>query len=102
MRAKRKDANHNEVAEHIDACGWSVFDTSALGYGFPDLLVGKPGFNCVVEIKDGAKPPSARELTKAERDFRDNWTGPYIVATCPTDALVQLDALYSKWARQAA
>lgn len=97
MRAKRKDANHNEVAAALEAAGWSVHDTSGLGFGFPDLLVGRPSFNCVIEIKDGDKPPSARQLTEAEQRFRNNWSGPYLLVESAEEALHMLDALYAKW-----
>ena len=101
MRAKRKDANHNAIEDHLERLGWSVFDTSGLGYGFPDLLVGKPGFCAVVEIKDGSKPPSDRKLTPAEEQFKRNWTGPYVLATSEDDAMTQLEALYARWWRSA-
>lgn len=94
MRAKRKDANHNDVTDYLQALGWSVFDTSALGYGFPDALVGKPDFCAVVEIKDGSKPPSQRKLTPDEQKFKDNWTGPYVLAESKEEAAAQLEALY--------
>lgn len=97
MRAKRKDENHNAITEHLERHGWSVADTSGLGFGFPDAVVSKGGFfTAVVEYKDGAKPPSARKLTPAEEDFRRNWTGAYVLAISPEDALTQLEALYSR------
>jgi hypothetical protein len=95
-RAARKDENHNEITEYLQSLGWSVHDTSGLGYGFPDALVGKPEFCCVVEIKDGNKSPSERKLTAKEQAFKDNWTGPYVLAVSPEDAAAQLDALYAK------
>ena len=97
MRAKRKDANHNPVQEHLEKLGWSVADTSALGYGFPDLVVSRPGFTVVIEIKDGSKCPSDRKLTPAEETFKKNWTGPYVLALDPEDAAKQLNALYAQW-----
>lgn len=96
MRAKRKDENQNELAKGLEAAGWSVHDTSGLGYGFPDLLVGKPGFNVCLEVKDGNKPPSARKLTPAEQRFKDNWTGPYALVESLEDALKQLEQLYAR------
>lgn len=96
MRAKRKDANHNDIQNYLLERGWSVHDTSALGFGFPDALVGKPEFCAVVEIKDGDKPPSARKLTKDEQDFKDTWTGPYVLALSPEDAYQQLETLYAQ------
>ncbi len=93
MRAKKIDANHNDVADYLRAVGWSVFSTAALGSGFPDLLVGRPGFAAVVEVKDGAKPPSARKLTPDEQRFAESFTGPYIVALSGEDAHRQLMAM---------
>ena len=95
MRAKRKDKNHNAVTDYLRGLGWSVFDTSALGRGFPDCVVGRRGFAAVVEIKDGAKPPSKQRLTPCEQTFCENWTGPYVLATTPEDAAQQLYALWT-------
>lgn len=52
-----------------------VADTADLGAGFPDAVVGYRNYNWLIEIKDPAKPPSARKLTAAEVRFHDNWTG---------------------------
>lgn len=89
-RAARKDANHNETADYLLGLGWSVCDLSALGGGVPDLLVGRPGYACFVEVKDGSKSPSKRKLTDDQVRFRKSWTGPYIVATGPQDAALKL------------
>ena len=65
-RAARVDANHAEITGTLRQCGWTVHDTSGVGGGFPDLVIAKGGRLVLVEIKDGAKKPSARRLTKAE------------------------------------
>lgn len=93
MRAMRKDANHGEVSDVIRAAGWSVLDLAKHGVSV-DLVVGKPFFAALVEIKDGSKPPSARQLTPKESELKANWDGPYIVALSGEDALQQLEALY--------
>ena len=80
-RAARKDSNHNEIAEYLIGLGYSVLDTSRLGSGFPDLLVGRPGFACLVEIKNGKG-----KLTEAQEDLRKLWRGPYVVARTPEEA----------------
>ena len=74
-RAARVDANQAEVFKAFRKLGCSVWDTSRLGGGFPDCVLGYGGVCITVEIKDGSKPPSARKLTPAEIEFRDTWKG---------------------------
>lgn len=93
LRAKRRDANHKNVADYLRAQGWSVLDLADHGDGIPDLAVGAPGFACLVEVKDGSKPPSRRQLTVAEQEVRDRWEGPYIIGLSGPDAHAQLTAL---------
>ena len=47
--------------------------------GFPDILVGVAGFNVLVEIKNGAKPPSARKLTRFENFWHLAWQGQVVI-----------------------
>jgi Holliday junction resolvase len=68
-RAAKVDANHREIAAALIRCGAWVVDCSAVGQGFPDLLVSHRGKLTLVEIKDGAKSPSRRKLTPAQVDF---------------------------------
>jgi hypothetical protein len=65
-RAARVDANHAAVVATLQSCGWIVVDCSRTGDGFPDLLVARAGQLLLVEVKDGAKPPSRQRLTAAE------------------------------------
>lgn len=74
-RAARTDDNHQTIREAFKAMGCSVADSFRLGDGFPDLCVGCAGHNLLVEIKDGAKPPSKRRLTPEEQNWHDNWLG---------------------------
>lgn len=87
MRARRVDANHAEIAKAFRRCGWSVADTSRLGSGFPDLVVARAGRTVLVEVKDGAKPPSKRKLTEDEQSFADAWHGEYRIAESVDDVL---------------
>ena len=54
-----------------------------LGDGAPDLLVWAPllGRLLLVEVKDGNKPPSKRELTADQRRFHAEW--PVCVVLSP-------------------
>lgn len=85
-RAARVDANHSEIASEYRRLGCSVRSTAALGDGFPDLCIGYGGLTALVEVKDGAKPPSARALTPDEKAFRDTWTGGVYLVESPESA----------------
>ena len=89
VRARRKDANHKAVGDLLRELGWSVLDLAQHGASV-DYVVARLGWSALLEVKDGDKPPSARKLTPKERELRDNWQGPYIVALDPLDALTKL------------
>lgn len=86
-RAAKIDANQPEIVQAFRRAGCSVAITSAVGDGFPDLVVGINGLNVLVEIKDGAKPPSARRLTPDQVDFHGNWRGQVIVVETVDQAI---------------
>lgn len=68
MRRKaRVDANHASIRAALRSCGWAVVDTSRVGSGFPDLLAARGGRIELIEVKDGAKVPSAQKPTEAEQ-----------------------------------
>lgn len=82
MRAAKIDANQPQIVGAFRRLGFSVAVTSGLGAGFPDLVCGRRGYNLLVEIKDGNKPPSERRLTPAQEDFHSAWRGTiHIVET---------------------
>lgn len=78
-RAARTDRNHAEIRDRLRQIpGVSVYDTSGVGHGFPDLVVGARGITRLLEIKDGAKAPSARALTPDQRRFIAAWHGSQV------------------------
>lgn len=80
MRARRTDSNHSALMADLRKAGFRVRDTSAVGQGFPDLVIFRPDCGVLlVEVKDGDKPPSRRKLTAAELEFARDF--PVIVAT---------------------
>jgi hypothetical protein len=89
-RAARRDANHTEVGDYLRDHGWSVLDLADLGDGCPDYAVSKGSFTALVEVKDGSKPPSARQLTPKEQQVKDGWQGAYVIALDPEDAIAKL------------
>jgi len=70
--AKRVDSNHSIIVKTLRDLGCSVFDTSRVAGGFPDLVVSfKNGKTVLVEVKRDAKAP----YTKSQVEFLKNWQG---------------------------
>jgi hypothetical protein len=97
MRAKRIDRNQPEIVKKLRQIpGVSVAVTSALGDGFPDLVIGvkKNGLpvNLLIELKDGDKPPSQQRITEDEKDFIKGWRGQVAVCNCFDDVLKLITA----------
>jgi len=78
--AARTDGNQSDLIKELRKIGADVADTSRLGGGFPDLVVGYRGTNYLIEVKDPKQKPSDRKLTPKEKDFFDRWgSGPCFV-----------------------
>lgn len=92
MRARKVDSTQSEFVKYLRDHGCSVFITSMVGNGFPDIIVGHAGRNYLVEIKDGAKPLSAQRLTTKEIKFHNTWQGDVSII----NSYVQLDAFLDK------
>lgn len=92
-RAAKIDANHREIVNALRRCGAKVLDLSRVGAGCPDLLVAlrrSPHgafVNVLVEVKDGALAPSARQLTDAQKAFHSSWPGEIHVVASVSEAL---------------
>ena len=95
--AARRDANEDQVVSALQAHG--AFVKKIHGSGEFDLLVGyiSPSghqHTLLLEVKDGAKPPSARRLTPAEQKFHDEWPlSNLFIVTCAEDAVALLKIL---------
>jgi len=80
MRAKRTDSNHKEIVQALRAAGVSVMDTSAVGRGFPDLVIGWNGQNYLAEIKTAKGKPNDLQV-----NFFTTWQGQAILIREVTD-----------------
>ena len=89
-RAAKVDANQTDVATALRKAGASVQFLHGVGAGCPDILVGHRGANYLMEIKDGAKVPSARRLTEWQEKWHVDWRGHACVVTSPQEALAVL------------
>lgn len=75
-RRARRDSNHAAIRDGLRQLGVWVWDTAALGDGFPDLLVCHQKQFALLEVKDGTNIPSKRRLTADEADFFASCPGP--------------------------
>lgn len=95
MRGCRTDHNHGDAVEGLRRAGYRVHDTSTLGGGFPDLVVGTPwGSLALVEIKNELQ---RWRVTPQQADFRRNWRRyPVFVALGAEDAIRQMTSARDK------
>lgn len=89
-RAPKVDANQAEIVAALRGVGASVQHLHGVGSGCPDILVGYQHRNILMEIKDGAKPPSKRALNPDQEEWFDAWRGSACVVTSVDEALVVL------------
>ena len=93
MRIARVDRNQKEIVEAFRKFGCSVLMLHTVGHGCPDIAVGKNKKTVLVEIKDGEKVKSCRELTKDEQKFHDEWLGSLFIVEDLGDVINLVKAL---------
>lgn len=87
-RAAKVDDNQGEIVAALRAMGCHVAITSAVGNGFPDLVVSRHATETILlEVKDGRKPPSAQKLSDAEAKFHGQFLGPIAVVNSVESAI---------------
>lgn len=98
MRTRhRVDNNQKQIINELRKYEClSVHDTSALGEGFPDIVIGfknmDMSYNLLVEIKsDGGK------LTESEQNFHLGWHGDVIIAYSTQDIFSHFKRKYKKF-----
>ena len=92
----RVDANQPAIVEALRGIGASVLHLHTLPNCF-DILVGYRKRSFIMEIKDLSQPPSARQLTKGEAEFREKWRGSeYHIVHTPDEAIAIVTAPETK------
>lgn len=86
-RAAKVDANQNDIVLALRKIGCTVQPLHAVGAGCPDLLACLGSRVVLLEVKDGAKPPSERALTPDQVRWHRKWTGPLYVVETVEDAI---------------
>jgi hypothetical protein len=87
VRIRRTDANQVAVTEALRKIGAVVTPIHTVGKGVADLLVSFRNAWYVLEVKDGAKPPSARELTPDERVWIGRQKALVAIINSPEEAV---------------
>lgn len=99
-RAAKVDANQAAVVAALRAAGASVQSLAAIGDGCPDLLVGHANMTALLEVKDGSKPPSARQLTPDQQQWHQTWAGGILAIVPDVDAALRVLRLMEAHAKQ--
>jgi len=79
---RRVDANQREIVAALRQIGASVWITSSLGGGFPDLVAGWKGRTYLFEVK---VPPI--RLTPDEEGFQLAWRGQVAIVCNVEEAM---------------
>lgn len=88
MKYGRKiDANQPEIVKALRAAGCTVEHLHAVGSGCPDLLCAIDGHTFLIEVKDGAKPPSKQALTPDQIVWHQDWKAPVHIVNSVAGAL---------------
>ena len=85
MKANRVDSNQAEIVAHFTKWSCSVLNISSLKNAC-DIVVARHGRTIMIEIKDSAKPKSARKLTSGEQKFKEEWSGAWRLCESIKDA----------------
>lgn len=93
MRARRTDANQQDIMDALRQIGASVQSLHKVGDGCPDIAAAYANKNLFLEIKDGNQPPSKRRLTPAESEWQKAWMGPVVTVTSVSEAVKAVMAL---------
>lgn len=90
MRRRAKvDANQAEIVAALRRAGATVQSLAEIGDGCPDLLVGRAGKTLLIEIKDGAQPPSKRQLTEDQLRWHGDWRGGALAVVCDVESALR-------------
>lgn len=88
-RAAKTDANQTAIVKALRQMGCTVQSLAAVGDGVPDLLVGVCGTTLLIEVKDGSKRPSARQLTPDQQAWHAQWTGGPVAIVIDLDGAIR-------------
>jgi hypothetical protein len=88
-RAAKTDTTQAPIVAALRANGMTVKDCSAVGQGFPDLMIGFRGGWFAIETKSDPRISHrvSEPLTAAQRVFHTTWAGDIGVVSTPEEAV---------------
>lgn len=92
-RAAKVDDNQAEIVSALREIGATVLPLHYIGRGCPDIMCGYRGSNYLLEVKDGRKQASKRQLTSDEAEWHEQWRGQVAVVASVDDALLAIGAI---------
>lgn len=108
-RAAKVDTNHAAVRDGLRALGWSVFDTSGVGDGFSDFVVGVGGQRlpfppdprargaiCTGDVFLVEVKTTGGRLTERQQEFAWEWRGNWIVGETVEEIAAAIQAMRRK------
>jgi hypothetical protein len=86
--AARADDNQAAIVQALRDAGFSVDDTSRVGKGFPDLVVGVNGKTLIMEIKNPSTRYGRQGWSGRQEKWLSSWRGgPVALVTDVESAL---------------
>ena len=89
----RSDNNQRDIVDGLRKAGVSVFVTSNIGIGFPDLVAGLRGKTFLLEVKNPDVSLAKRALTPDEDKFHSGWRGHVRIVHSMEEALAAVGAI---------
>ena len=94
--AHRRDANAKDILAILRDCGFSVLDLSQVGDGAPDALVGRNGYELLIEIKT-----EKGALEDSQLQWMERWRGvPVLIARSAAEVLAVFDSFVQRERRR--
>ena len=87
----RIDANQPEIVAALRKAGCTIQHLHAVGKGCPDLLCAFQGATFLIEVKDGAKRPSAQALTPDQVAWHAGWDAQVHIVNSVAGALAVVE-----------
>jgi len=84
----KRDTNHTLITTYLLQLGFSVYDTSTLGSGFPDIIIARNKETAIAEIKT-----EKGKLSQGQVDFISSWQGKVFILRNIEDCV----ELANKW-----